>query len=141
MQLTKLFTFVTFTTVTAGWKNTVAFEFPDQECAGQLIHASIGMNYQQIKMRNTTQSVYISTVNDGIYRWYGFPGATEDGSGCYGDIVGRLNSSSCFDLTSFVPQGKPKVECIRLCSLLSDKESSYSCAAIGVTDKVEWLTK
>ncbi|KAI0427401.1 hypothetical protein F5Y09DRAFT_344734 [Xylaria sp. FL1042] len=128
MKLRKLLTLAAFTTITAGWKNTVAFEFADME---------FGMNYQQIKMKTTTQCVYLSTVNDGIYRWYGFLDSTEDGSGCYGDIVGRLNASSCFDLTSFVPEGKPKVECIRLCSLVLDKESSYSCAAIGVTDKVE----
>ncbi|KAI3343041.1 hypothetical protein F4824DRAFT_494836 [Ustulina deusta] len=133
MKLRKLVAFVTFTTITAAWKNTVAFEFAGPGCDGQLLHASIGMNYQQIKMKNTTQSVYVTTANDGIYRWYGFSESTEDGRGCYGDLVGRLHSS-CFDLAGYISKGKQKVECIRICSLLAGKEDSYSCAAIGVTE-------
>jgi hypothetical protein len=82
---------------------------------------------------NTTQSVYISTVNDGIYRWYGFSGSTADGQACYGDLVGRAHAP-CFDLTSYAAKGKPRVECIRLCSLWADKHDTQSCAAIGVTE-------
>ncbi|KAI0974463.1 hypothetical protein F4678DRAFT_376773 [Xylaria arbuscula] len=134
MKLGRVLALATFTTLTTAWKNTAAFEYAEFGCDGKLTHAS-GMNYQQIKMKNTTQSVYTSTANDGIFRWYGFSGATEDGSGCYGDLVGRL-SAPCFDLNSFVPEGKPKVECIRLCSLLAAKKHSYSCAAIGITDEV-----
>ncbi|KAI1300283.1 hypothetical protein F5Y03DRAFT_397228 [Xylaria venustula] len=126
MKLRKVLALVTFTTLTTAWKNTAAFEYAEFGCDGQLTHASV---------KNTTQSVYTSTANDGIFRWYGFSGATEDGSGCYGDLVGRLHAP-CFDLNSFVPEGKPKVECIRLCSLLASKKHSYSCAAFGITDKV-----
>ncbi|KAI1428278.1 hypothetical protein F5Y12DRAFT_711258 [Xylaria sp. FL1777] len=135
MMLRKLLTFVTCSTVAAAWRNTVAFEFAEPGCNGHLSHGWVGMNHLQIKMKNTTESVYTSTVNDGIYRWYGFSSSTEDGSGCYGDLVGRVHAP-CFDLNSFVPEGKPKVECIRICSLLADKKHSYSCAAIGITDKV-----
>ncbi|KAI8953798.1 hypothetical protein F4801DRAFT_85572 [Xylaria longipes] len=133
MRLTKLLTLTTFSAVAAAWRNQVAFEYDGPGCGGKFSHAWIGANNQQIKMRNSTQSVYITTANDGIWRWYGFSESTEDGGSCYGDVVARMYSP-CFDLTSYVPQGKPKVECIRICSMLADKKHSYSCAAIGVTE-------
>ncbi|KAI0864180.1 hypothetical protein F4860DRAFT_511036 [Xylaria cubensis] len=133
MKLAKILTLTTFSVIAAAWKAQVAFEFDSLECNGKIGHAWIGANRQQIKMRNSTQSVYITTANDGIWRWYGFSESTEDGSSCYGDPVARLHSS-CFDLRSYVPQGKPKVECIRICSMLAGKKSSWSCAAFGVTE-------
>ncbi|KAI3329371.1 hypothetical protein HD806DRAFT_530765 [Xylariaceae sp. AK1471] len=125
MELAKLLAFITFVATTTAWKNTLAFEFTGPGCSGQLAHAWI--------VGNTTQSVYISTINDGIYRWYGFAGSTADGHACYGDLVGRMHSP-CFDLTSYVAKGKPKVECIRYCSLWADEDDMHSCAAIGVTE-------
>ncbi|KAI0514822.1 hypothetical protein F5B22DRAFT_218710 [Xylaria bambusicola] len=129
----QVLTFFAFATVAAGWRNTVAFEFARPGCDGSISKAWIGTNHQQIKLKNTTQSVYITTVNDGIWRWYGFPASTEDGTSCYGDPVGRLHWP-CFDVNGYVSEGKPKVECIRLCSMWAGKEHSYSCAAIGITE-------
>ncbi|KAI8624624.1 hypothetical protein F5Y19DRAFT_480368 [Xylariaceae sp. FL1651] len=133
MGLMKIVAVLALAAVTAAWRNQLAFEFTGPGCGGKLAHAWVGSKYQQIKMGNTTQSVYISTVNDGIYRWYGFSESTEDGNSCYGDLVGRMYAP-CFDLTSFAAQGKPVVKCIRYCSLWADKESVYSCASIGVTE-------
>ncbi|KAK5632963.1 hypothetical protein RRF57_008676 [Xylaria bambusicola] len=156
-------TFFAFATVAAGWGNTVAFEYAGPGCDGSISKAwsksvtelpsslafeipilgnfnNSGTNHQQIKpntqsatMKNTTQSVYIATVNDGIWRWYGFPASTEDRTSCYGDPVGCMHWP-CFEVNGYVSEGKPKVECIRLCSMWAGKEHSYSCAAIGVTE-------
>ncbi|KAI1368575.1 hypothetical protein F5Y08DRAFT_246976 [Xylaria arbuscula] len=125
---------LSFATVAVCWKNTAAFEFASPECKGLISKAWIGMNYEQIAMKNSTQSIYIATANDGIWRWYGYPSATEDGTACYGEPIGRLHWP-CFDLNGFVAkEGKPRVECIRLCSMWAGKEHSYSCAAIGITE-------
>ncbi|KAI1736941.1 hypothetical protein F4680DRAFT_451551 [Xylaria scruposa] len=132
MKLAEIVTLTTFAVAAAAWKNQVAFEFDSPGCKGKIGHARVGASRQQIKMRNSTQSVYITTANDGIWRWYGFSESTEDGSSCYGDPVARMYS--CVDLTSYVPQGKPKVECIRICSMLVEKQHSWSCAAFGVTE-------
>lgn len=81
-------------------------------------------------MGNTTQSVFTSTVNDGIYRWYGFSAATADGAACDGELVGRVDGS-CFDLTSYAMKGKPVVKCIRYCTLWADADDPLSCAFFG----------
>ncbi|KAI0443684.1 hypothetical protein F4803DRAFT_304174 [Xylaria telfairii] len=133
MKLLNLLTFTTLSAVAVAWTDQVALEYASTGCRGRFNHAWIGSDRREIKMKNTTESVYITTVNDGIWRWYGFSESTEDGTACYGDLVARMYSP-CFDLNSYVPKGKPKVECIQICSMLADKKHSYSCAAIGVTE-------
>ncbi|KAI0397865.1 hypothetical protein F5Y17DRAFT_294806 [Xylariaceae sp. FL0594] len=134
-----------FTSGAMAWRSTLAFEYDKPGCRGRLNRAWVGSRWKHIKMSNTTQSVFTSTVNDGIYRWYGFPSTTADGLSCQGDVVGRLYSS-CFDLTSFAvataenhtdsnrnneDSDKLVVRCIRYCTLWAGAEDPLSCAFFG----------
>ncbi|KAI1387354.1 uncharacterized protein F4822DRAFT_430106 [Hypoxylon trugodes] len=77
-------------TGTSAWKEFEAIEFTTTDCTGWIKHAAIGMKpeYWQIKTNNESNSVYASTVNDGIYRWYAFSETSE--TGCAGDVLGRV---------------------------------------------------
>ncbi|KAI1482195.1 hypothetical protein F4774DRAFT_372082 [Daldinia eschscholtzii] len=105
-------------------RNFLALEFESSDCTGWVNHASIGFksDYWQIKMQNETNTIYTSTTNDGIYRWYGFSGKAE--LGCDGEVLGRL-PGGCLNLDQF----GERVQCIRWCSTWMHDD--HSCKAIG----------
>ncbi|KAI0101948.1 hypothetical protein F4776DRAFT_649027 [Hypoxylon sp. NC0597] len=109
---------------TLAFKDFKAIEFESTDCSGWVNHASLGLKPQfwQIHMDNTSNSVYTSTTNDGIYRWYAFSEATEQG--CDGKALGRLYSG-CLGLGVF----SERIRCIRWCSIWAHND--HSCKAIG----------
>ncbi|KAI1106536.1 hypothetical protein F4804DRAFT_18275 [Jackrogersella minutella] len=111
-------------TSTSAWRDFKAIEFESDDCTGWVKHASLGLKpeYWQIHMNNLSNSVYTSTTNDGIYRWYAYSEKTE--LGCGGKALGRLYSG-CMNLGAFTD----RIQCIRWCSRWMHDE--YSCKAIG----------
>ncbi|KAI0144289.1 hypothetical protein GGR57DRAFT_335789 [Xylariaceae sp. FL1272] len=133
MELVKILTIFMLATQSNAYHSLTAYEFTEMECKGHTVKAWIDAKHVQIPMNNKTQSVALSLPNKGLLRWYGFAEATEDGTACYGDIVTRLNAT-CFDLTAMTAVGKPKVNCIRHCTMLGSKKHETSCASFGVIE-------
>ncbi|KAI5866042.1 hypothetical protein GGS23DRAFT_594196 [Durotheca rogersii] len=108
----------------SAWAGFSVTEFATSDCKGWVKHASIGMKpqYWQVAMNNESNSVSVSVVNDGIFRWYGFSEAAE--FGCGGKVVGRL-WSGCVNLDIYAE----RIECIRWCSMW--RHDDHSCEAIG----------
>ncbi|KAH9890285.1 hypothetical protein F4778DRAFT_379409 [Xylariomycetidae sp. FL2044] len=106
------------------WSSFIANEFASNDCSGPVVHAHVGLKYWQIIMSNQTNSVYVTTANDGIYRWFGFPHTADEGRTCDGDTVGRLYRG-CYNLRQF----EQKIECIQWCSTWV--HNKYACSAIG----------
>ncbi|OTA62367.1 hypothetical protein K449DRAFT_434029 [Hypoxylon sp. EC38] len=109
---------------TIAWRDFKAIEFESNDCSGWVKHASLGLKpqYWQIQMDNTSNSVYTSTTNDGIYRWYAFSETSD--KGCDGRALGRLYGG-CIGLGVF----SERIRCIRWCSIWA--HDKHSCKAIG----------
>ncbi|KAI1264265.1 hypothetical protein F5Y18DRAFT_90044 [Xylariaceae sp. FL1019] len=129
----KILTLFILATLSNAYYALTAYEFTGLECKGHVIKAWIDGKHLQIPLSNKTQSIALSLPNKGILRWYGFAEATEDGAACYGDIVTRLNAT-CFDLTAMEAVGKPRVNCIRHCTMWGSKKHEASCASLGITE-------
>ncbi|KAI2602110.1 hypothetical protein GGR54DRAFT_625739 [Hypoxylon sp. NC1633] len=120
--LVTLLSAITSSAASRGFK---VIEFESNDCTGWVKHANVGLKRQfwQISMDNATNSVYTSTTNDGIYRWYGFSAVSAE-HGCAGAVVGRLHGG-CLSLGAY----NERIECVRWCSTWAQDETS--CAAIG----------
>ncbi|KAI0006513.1 hypothetical protein F4779DRAFT_19940 [Xylariaceae sp. FL0662B] len=110
-------------TSSAAWFSFMANEFKTDDCKGGVVHAHVGMKYWQIPLDNETNSVYVQTANDGIFKWYAFADSVPGANACQGDPLGELKRG-CAALRLF----GDKIRCLRWCSSWVDDE--YSCKAI-----------
>ncbi|KAI1081968.1 hypothetical protein F5B20DRAFT_588082 [Whalleya microplaca] len=102
----------------AAWFNFIANEFKSQDCHGSVIHAHVGMKYWQVDLDNETNSIYVQTANDGIYKWYAFSDSAP--GTCLGNVLGELKRG-CVGVRLF----SEKIRCVQWCSTWVHNE--YSC--------------
>ncbi|KAI1323324.1 hypothetical protein F5Y16DRAFT_347111 [Xylariaceae sp. FL0255] len=133
MYLTRLLTLLALVAVSTAWKHLLAYQFPERDCGGKPIGTFDGSGFQQVAMKNETQSVYIEVPNNGLIRWYAFGATLEDKSACYGEPIGRLYTP-CANMDNFTDHGVPEIKCISYCSMLLSKTWPTSCTAIGITE-------
>ncbi|KAI2610226.1 uncharacterized protein GGS25DRAFT_253019 [Hypoxylon fragiforme] len=104
-------------------------EFEGDDCSGHIRKAHVGLKpeYEQIKLKPETNTIYATTTNDGIYRWYAFTSTTENGFECAGNVLGRV-WPGCKRLREWHPQ---RARCVRWCSLWADEGDAMACVGIG----------
>ncbi|KAI2618597.1 hypothetical protein GGS26DRAFT_381940 [Hypomontagnella submonticulosa] len=110
-------------TGSSAWRDFKTIEFESNDCTGWINHANLGNKAQfwQIRIDNTSNSVYTETVNDGIYRWYAFSELTD--AGCEGKVLGRL-FPGCISLGVY----SERIRCLKWCSTWA--RDDHSCEAI-----------